>query len=179
MNVYSVELFNASFNSVLYLTFLQSLSSYLKSSLFCAVTSSSLLPHVAGVSHQVMATFVYFGCKQTIVHLAQNVWPAWCAPFCKRERTTLFSSNHALWWNLKIILVVWKGRLCKRKQYFAHVSCCEKGRKKKLIVFLAFNKRCFLRLSCFSWETFLHQWQILSILTSTENTNTQLEALSS
>ena len=77
---------------------------------------------------------------------------------------------------LKLFLLSEKERLCKRKQYFAHVSCCEKGRKKKLIVFLAFNKRCFLRLSCFSWETFLHQWQILSILTSTENTNTQLEA---
>ena len=43
--------------------------------------------------------------------------------------------------------------------------------KKKIVetMFLAFNKWCFLRLSCFSWETFLHQWQILSILTSFKN----------
>ena len=120
---------------------------------------------------------VYLGCKQTIVHYAKRVIGLVCTVFVK-EKEHHFSRQikDVSDGTFKLFFVVWKGRLCKRKQYFAHVSCCEKGRKKKLIVFLAFNKRCFLRLSCFSWETFLHQWQILSILTSTENTNTQLEA---
>ena len=104
---------------------------------------SILLSHVTGVSHHVMAPFVYLGCKQTIVHLTQNVWPAWCALFCKRERTSLFSSNHAL---IDVSDGTFKLFLLSEKENYVNESNI-------LLMFPAVKREGRKSWSCFSLST--------------------------